>query len=139
MGENKEKRVKLKAAFIKAVDAYMDEWCTKHGFEYGYDGWVADDTGGICMVGDYFVNFDDARYDIDNDLPETMYFDWYEYALDVYEVDTDRKITLEAYANGYRPYTDTQIGMVKTGKAKIRELQKELDELIDSFKKKNIN
>ena len=85
------------------------------------------------------VNFDDARYYIDNDLPETMYFDWYEYALDVYEVDADRKITLEAYANGYRPYTDTQIGMVKTGKAKIRELQKELDELIESFNKKNID
>lgn len=139
MGENKEKRVKLKADFIKAVDAYMNEWCTKHGFEYGYDGWVSDDTGGVCMVGDYFVNFDDARYDIDNDLPETMYFDWYEYTLDVYEVDADRKITLDAYANGYRPYNDTQIGMVKTGKAKIRELQKELDELIESFKNKNTN
>lgn len=41
--------------------------------------WVADDIGGVCLVGDYYLDFSDIKCDVDKDAPKGEIFEWYEY------------------------------------------------------------
>lgn len=69
--------LKLKAGFEKAVESYMLAFCHKQ--DRTFDGWVGDNAGGMADIDGYYVlNFDDIRFDIDNQVPSGLIFKWYE-------------------------------------------------------------
>ena len=126
---------KLKTDYIKSVGAYMEVWCDKHGFEYDDTEWIGDDVGTIYLAGDYFIGFNDVRYDIDNNLDEPVFLEWYDYCVDIHEFDYERNVTLAAYSKGYRPYTEEQMEDLRRTKAKIRALERDLEEKIREYKR----
>ena len=125
---------KLKENFIDIVNDYMNAWCEKHGYDYEEDMWVGNDYGGVCAVGDLFVSFDDVRYDIDNDLPEKTFEDWYWYSLDIAELGCERIVNLKSYSMGCRPYTDEQLDNIREAKKNVEESKRILEYLIKNSK-----
>jgi hypothetical protein len=115
----------------------MTVWANKHQFEYEKDMWVADEYGTICMVGDMFVNFDDVRYDIDKDLDEKVFEEWYWYNLEIAELGCDVNVNLQSYANGVRPYTEEQLEQIRKAAQRVTEAQYALEKLIQETKVNN--
>lgn len=74
-------RKELRDQYKNIVDAYVREFVAKHDYDMSdYEiglCWVADDTGTTACIGDMFVDFNDIRYDIDNDVPEPKFEEWY--------------------------------------------------------------
>lgn len=62
-------------------NTYAHKFAEKH--EYSFDGWVADKVGEVAMMGDYYVDFRDIKYDIDNDIDADEYVKYYDYCLEV--------------------------------------------------------
>jgi hypothetical protein len=65
----------LKANYEKAVQGYVKEFCKRTDLRF--EDWV-DGTGGNVLLGDYYFNFDDIKYHIDNNLNNDLIFDWYD-------------------------------------------------------------
>lgn len=76
----------MKKEYEKAVKSYINYFCLKHELEFEF--WVGDEVGRICCMGDYYFDFDNIRYDIDNDIERDFIFQWYDYALEHYHEKT---------------------------------------------------
>lgn len=127
-------RKELKQRLIEVVNDYMEAWCDKHEYQYEDDMWVGNDYGGICAVGDLFVSFDDVRYDVDNDLPEEIFEDWYWYSLEIEELGCENNVNLRSYAMGCRPYTEEQLESIRQAKKNVEAAQEILEDLIKNTK-----
>lgn len=122
--------IEVKKQYIKAVDEYMEIWCRKHSYTYNSQMWVGDDIGGIYMEGDMFVDFRDVRYDIDNNLSEKTFEEWYWYNRELDDYGSETYVALSSYSKGYRPYTEEQIEEIRKTHEKISELRRKLEELV---------
>lgn len=71
----------LKENYKAICNTYAHKFAEKH--EYSFDGWVADKVGEVAMMGDYYVDFRDIKYDIDNDIDADEYVKYYDYCLEV--------------------------------------------------------
>lgn len=132
--ENKPMGQWLSDRYKLIVNDYMYVWTTKHGFEYDENMWIGDNIGGICDICDMFVSFEDIRCDVDNELPENVFNEWYWYNLELSELGLDRNVTLKEYANGYRPYSEKDIEKLRKLKSNVKNaediLEKEISHLI---------
>lgn len=72
---------KLQKEYYRICNQYLLEFCKKH--EWDFEWWVSDEPGTIAMIGDYFIAFDQMRYDIDNNIDEAAFIKWYDYALEL--------------------------------------------------------
>jgi hypothetical protein len=74
------KTKELHDKYTDICNEYITIFLKKHNFHSDYSGndiWVANEPGTIALIEDMFVNFDDVRYDIDNDIPEEKFYKWY--------------------------------------------------------------
>jgi len=96
----------IKEKYEKICSAYVHVFVKKHGYEF--TDWVADDVGGIaCFIEQYYFSLDDIRYDINNDLPKNLIFEWQEYLIDNHFKNQelgieDVVINLRSYWKGLR-------------------------------------
>lgn len=65
----------LKQQYSSVVLKYTKAFCKKHDIEFEY--WAGGDIGTIAFIADYFFNFDDMRFDIDEDIPVGKITEWY--------------------------------------------------------------
>jgi hypothetical protein len=74
--KNKTKKLsELQVTFNFVVEKYIQKFEKKHGYQFS--DWVSDDIGGIaCFIEQYYFNFDDIRYDIDNNVKKGLIFQW---------------------------------------------------------------
>ena len=59
---------------------YVHQFETKHSIEF--DGWVGNEVGELASFNEMFVNFRDLKFDIDSNLPEQIFAEWYYDCLD---------------------------------------------------------
>lgn len=114
---------------------YVQEFIRKHDLvEYGEWYWVSDDPGTVLCIADYFINFDDLRYDIDNDILETMFFRWYDYStmLTLYDL---KQVNYRSYVKGARPYDESDFENIRILRGKVVEAQKKLEDCLNELKK----
>ena len=72
---------------------------TKHGYEFSY--WICDEVGGIAVfIEEYYFNMSDIMYDLRNELPIGLIFEWQDHMVDNYSEKDDYKITLSAFSKG---------------------------------------
>lgn len=65
-----------------SIKNYIELFEKKH--ELSFDFWVADLSGTIaCFSMDYYVNFEDIRLDLEKDVPNDLFFEWYDLAMDL--------------------------------------------------------
>ena len=67
-------------------------------FEYA----VGDDLMGLLCFGDYLFTMRDIIYDIDNNLPKSLIFQWQDDSFDSITNPHHKKINLQSYARGLR-------------------------------------
>lgn len=120
----------LKDEFNLIVDKYTATFCKKH--ELRFDGWIGNGIGTIGCFGDYFISFDNIRYDIDNDIPEPVFFEYYDYDLRIPE--GGRRVNYQSYVKGYRPYTEEQLDKIKEAQKRVYEAESALKDAIDGWK-----
>lgn len=78
----------LKDRWNEVCEAYLSEFCKRHGFDREDADWVGNDIGGLAQIGDYFVNMSEIKYDVDNQVPEKTFFLWYDYSMEVHEIES---------------------------------------------------
>ena len=91
----KEKADKLAMKYIKEFEKKYELY-----FEFA----VADDYFNVLNFGDYFVNFSDVKYCIDNNVDSELFFNWYNDNLEFnLEKESDTVlINLPSYIMGLR-------------------------------------
>lgn len=61
---------------------YVNAFIKKHNIEDDSWYWVGNNPGTILCICDYFISMDDLRYDIDNNIPEEKFDEWYWKSID---------------------------------------------------------
>ena len=94
----KEKADKLAIKYIKAFEKKYEVY-----FEFA----VADNYFDVLNFGDYYVNFTDIKYCIDNNVSSESFFNWYNDNLEnaLKKESTQTYINLPSYIMGLR-HTD---------------------------------
>ena len=72
----------IKEAFESVCEEYLIVFCYMYDLGYEKDAWVAGEPGTVANIGDYFVNFDDIRYCVDNCLGWDDFIGNYDYNLE---------------------------------------------------------
>lgn len=98
MKQKTKKISELEKTFIKIVELYIAKFEKKHGYEFS--SWASSDIGGICcFIEQYFFNFEDIRYDIDNNVKKGLIFQWQD---DGVENESKDNINFKSYVMGAR-------------------------------------
>ena len=73
--EKKKVITELQSNYNNAVNEYIKVFEKKHG--YSFTDWVGNDVGEIaCFIEQYFFNFTDIKYDIDNKVKKNLIFEY---------------------------------------------------------------
>lgn len=117
----------LKENYEKACNEYLKAFCSTYELQYEKDAWAAGDVGTIALIGDYYIDFQDMMYMLNNNRAFDEWLRWYDYCLDASDLGLDTpKFT--SWCKGCPRLTKEQI-------QDIKEKRQELKELIDSYKK----
>lgn len=123
-------------------NAYLKAFCKKHEYSYEPDMWVGSDPGTIANVCDMFVSMDDIRYDIDHDIPEGIFAEWYWKGIDVYELTGEHYMNYPSYCKGAPDvWTEERMESIRESKKHIQEakdaLRREIENVKHNYKKDN--
>lgn len=115
---------------------YLKLFCDKHEYSFEDCFWVADDYGTIACVSDMFISMEHIRYDIDNNIEETMFEKWYWKAIEIFELTGQDFMNYESFCKG-APDIWTEEKMEKLREAHMRvyeaeeALRREIEEFIE--------
>lgn len=116
----------LRNNYIKAVNAYVDVFISKHFDDDADYFWIGDEVGGLVEINDYVISFLDIVRDIDEDVPKEMFFEYYDYSVEVKEY-LNRNINYSSYIKGLR----------FNSLDKVKELRQEINKLLSEIDKDN--
>lgn len=98
--------MELKTQFKEIAEKYVITFLTKHNFHENGEitewRWIRDNAGGVLEVSDYFINFDDIRFDIDNEVPADQFFEWYDHDLNLAMKNRKKRVNYENWLKGVR-------------------------------------
>lgn len=121
----------LKQQYIDACNAYLEAFCEKHGVDYdeAANSWIGGHVGDACMIGDYFVSFEEMRTDIDMDATKDEYWSYYDYSLEAHELG----VNCPNYANWLRGcprLSEEQRKSIREAKNSVYEAKKEFERML---------
>lgn len=93
---------KLQKKYNLICEEYIAKFVKNQGYEFSY--WTANEVGSIaCFIDQYFFNFDDIRFDIDNKCPKGLIFKWQDDGLEFHQETGDTsRINYKSYNMGLR-------------------------------------
>ena len=111
---------------------YLRRFCTMYDFDYNDADWVADEPGGVAMVADYFVGFDELRFAVDYKVPWVMFSRWYDLTMEIHTLESDIrmgekftslvKINFPSYCKGAPlPYTEKELKKLRKKAKRVSE------------------
>ena len=92
--------MKIREKLDDILKEYIRLFEEKH--EVFFDYAVGDDLTGLLCFGEYLFTARDVIYDIDNDLPKNLIFQWQDDSFDSITNPYHKKINLQSYAMGLR-------------------------------------
>ena len=124
--------ISLKSSMYNNIYEYTDRFLDKHGFTIEDDSfeWI-NTVGGIALVNDYYISFNDMRTDIDRNIQENIFFEWYEYRLELAMLGA-HDCTYEMYLDGRFPYTKEQLEDMRRHHREVETHRQLLEEIIRS-------
>ena len=127
---NKAHRELLEKRYVEAVNEYVQAFCDKHG--YGKpEGWVANRVGETLIVSDMFVDFADIKIDIDHNVPEEVFEQWYNYTLRLRELGCKKNINYWSFSLGAPlPYSEDQLKAIEVAKHRRDEAEQALKDCL---------
>ena len=115
----------LKNMFETVKNEYQKRFTNKFGFDIKDSYW----NGHVLSVADYFFDFYDVMYAVNNNVHEKELFNWYDYNLTMGEYYLG-DISLDSYAKGVRPYKDADINELKKLQSEFNKVKSSLDDLL---------
>lgn len=127
-------KTNLKKQWEDICNEYARIFCAKHSYSFDPDMWVANDPGSVIEVCDMFVGIDEIRYDIDNDIPEEYFAEWYWKGLEVYELTGKNYMNYPSFCKGAPDeWTKERLENIREAHKHIEEKRKELKQLIEEY------
>lgn len=121
-----DEKTELKDYWKIICNQYLKQFCKKHDFYYEPDMWVANNPGTIINIADMFVNMDDIRYDIDNNINPELYCKWYWKSIEVYELTNKTYMNFESYCKGAPDdWPEEKLARIKELKDKLYKMIEE--------------
>ena len=93
------KSFSLESSFNDIVMSYIIEFEEKHTITF--DFFVGKNVGQVAMFGDYYIDFDDIRLDIDKNVNESLFFEWYD-GTTSRALEEKPTVNYESYVMGFR-------------------------------------
>ena len=122
-------------SFNAIVLKYTKKLCEQLGFK-DEPNWINDEIGGVLEICDYFLDFSDVRYIVDNDIDFDEFYEWYDYVTTLkminYGICTP---TLKSWHEGCPRKTKSDIEKLKQLKKNVEEAEEILR--IEIEKQKN--
>lgn len=119
---------------------YVTLFCNKHGWEPESEMWVHDDPGTTILIGDMYVGMDEIRYDIDNDIDESVFSTWYWKALELYELGVETWMNYESFCKGAPDeWPEERIQRLREAKQRLSDAELDVKRCMDEEKIKNSN
>lgn len=132
---NKKDSESIKKRYENAVHEYCHAFCEKHGYHYDPNEWVCDGIGTTVLIGDYYISFDDIRYDIDNNVPEDVFIKYYDYTLQISSLDDGtgkmKNVNYPHFIKGLRPYSDEQLKKIEDAKKAVKDAEEALRKCVE--------
>ena len=91
---------RLISSLNDSIEEYVKIFEKKH--EIKFDFWIAEATGTVACFGDYFVSFEDIRLDLEKNVDNNVFFEWYDLSLELGLKD-EPIVNYQSYLRGYRP------------------------------------
>lgn len=115
----KKTREEIKKEYDKVCSEYLDKLFEDWGV-YGEvkkaGWWVADDIGGVfCLEDDIFINMDDIRYCVDNNVDYQTYQDYLDYNCKCAEFNLSF-MNLKSFINGSPRISEESFNHLKEAK-----------------------
>lgn len=133
-----DKKQNIQERWRDICQEYLKLFCDKHEYDFGDCFWVADDYGTIASVSDMFISMEHIRYDIDNNIEETMFEKWYWKAIEIFELTGQDFMNYESFCKG-APDIWTEEKMEKLREAHMRvyeaeeALRQEIEEISEEL------
>jgi hypothetical protein len=86
--------------FVQAVRLYCSLFCKKHDMEPPI--WIGDNIGTVASFGDYVVDFETVRYDIDNNVPVECIVEWHDYNQEKYYSHDKRTVSYDYFVTAIK-------------------------------------
>lgn len=126
----------LEKRYCELCNEYIKAFYKKHDMEFveaDLLDWVGQ-IGDIICIGDCYFNFSDVKYDVDNDVPGDIIFDWYYKYLEHGEFGL-KYLNFESYAKGAPdPIPETELKHIKELRTMMYETRKELDKACEKYR-----
>lgn len=124
-------RKEIQELYNDACNEYLQAFCEKHDFDYdeASRSWVANEVGGVCLLGDYYISFDDMKTDIDMETNENEFFNYYDYSLDAHELGFNCP-NYKNWLRGCPRLSPEQIKSIREAKMRVYESEEKLKRII---------
>lgn len=120
----------LKNMFKTIKEEYQKKFIEMYDFNSTDCFWIEN----VLYAGDYYLDFYDVKYAVDNELLFGFLDKWYDYSLTVYE-NFNKKVTLQEYKIGNLPYKVEDIENLQKLQKEKNHIESEIDDLINHMKK----
>lgn len=130
----------LQEEWIQMCNFYLKLFCAKHGWSYEPDAWIGmslDNVGTTVEVCDMVIGMDDIRYDIDHDVDEEAFEQWYWKALEIYELTEggEKYMNYPSFCKGAPDYwTEERMQDLRDGARRVKAARESLEKEIAEFK-----
>lgn len=102
-----KKNTPLPIKYSQIAAAYITLFVDKHGYEF--TDWVDDDYGIASFIEQYYINYSDIRYDIDNNIEMGLIFQWCDDSLEDHYKPNPQSINFKSYCGGLRFDTEKEL------------------------------
>jgi hypothetical protein len=102
MAQNKRTKTYLKKMWDECCHTYLLELAKMWGWQLSpvNDGWVGDEIGGVfCYEGEIFIDFDDIRLCVENNVSEDVFREYLDYNSKAVYLGLD-SINLQSWEKG---------------------------------------
>lgn len=126
--KNEEIKSRIKK-WNQICNEYLNEFCVRHDYTFENDMWVGGDIGTVVLIGDMYVSMDEIRYDVDNNINEDYFEQWYWKKMEVAELTdyTENYMNYESYCKGAPDYwTKERMQSIRASKKRVEEVKAEL-------------
>ena len=125
----------LKEEYAKVCNAYRKLLCEHFDIDFDNSFWVGGDVGRVLELNDYYVNFDDVIYLVDNNISFDVFSEWYDYNIRLKSIDFDIVTpNLKKWCMGCPRNSETDIIELEKMHKKVLENKQMLKDAIDNFK-----
>lgn len=113
---------------------YLKLFCDKHEYSFEDCFWVTDNYGTIACVSDMFISMEHIRYDIDNNIEETMFEKWYWKAIEIFELTGQDFMNYESFCKGAPDiWTEEKIEKLREAHIRVYEAEEALRQEIEEM------